>query len=261
MVVQRLVSAIAVLALILFIPALLRAQDVGSITGVVTDQTGAVISGVDVTLQNPQTGQTYKAVTNAIGSYTINLVKPGPGYKMAFAKTGFKTVVISGVYMNVDATRTQNAQLLAGGGRETVEVSAAHQDVTLNTSDATIGNNIQVQYLQDLPVEDRSNPSALFVQQPGTTLDGAVTGARVDQDRVTLDGLDVNDMGTGYFGSIVANAPVDSVQEFRAVQAGYLSAANGGGGGQYDLVTRSGTNSFHGGVVEYHRDTALEAND
>jgi hypothetical protein len=88
-----------------------------------------------------------------------------------------------------------------------------------------------------------------------------VTGARVDQDNVTLDGLDVNDNETGNFGGIVANAPVDSVQEFRGVTASPLSSAGEGGGGQFDLVTRGGTNSFHGAAVEYHRDTDLEANN
>ena len=252
---------IVVLVLVLSISVALKAQDVASITGLVTDQTGAVIPGVDVTLQNPQTGVTYRGATNSSGSYTFNQIKPGPGYKIEFTKDSFKSVVVSGLYLNVDATRVQNAQLDLGGTSETVEVSAANQNVTLDTTDATVGNNVQVQMLNDLPIEDRSSPSALFVQQPGTTLDGSVTGARVDQSRITVDGLDVNDMATGYFGSIVANAPVDSVQEFRGVEAGFLSNANGGGGGQFELVTRSGTNSFHGALVEYHRDTDLEAND
>ena len=237
------------------------AQNVASITGVVTDQTGAVIPGVEVTLQNPETGATYRTTTNDSGSYTLVEVKPGPGYKIDFTRDGFKSVSISDLYMNVDATRIQNAQLSVGMAHETVEVSAADQTVTLDKTDATVGNNFQVEFLNDLPVEDRSNPSALFVQQPGVTLDGAVTGARVDQDRVTIDGLDVNDMGTGQFGTIVANAPVDSVQEFRGVSAGFQFTAAGGGGGQYELVTRSGTNTFHGALVEYHRDTDLEAND
>jgi len=239
----------------------LAAQDVASLTGVVTDQTGAVISGVEVNLRNPQTGVAYKTVTNGAGSYTFGQIKPGPGYIIEFKHDGFKAAVVSGLYLNVDATRVQNAQLSPGGLRETVEVSAANQTVTLDTTDSTVGNNFQVQFLQDLPVEDRSSPSALFVQQPGVTLDGAVTGARTDQDRVTVDGLDVNDMATGQFGTIVGNAPVDSVQEFRGVAAGDLPTAAGGGGGQYELVTRGGTNTFHGALVEYHRDTDLEAND
>jgi hypothetical protein len=258
---RRAASGIAVLGSILSISALLQAQDVASITGVVTDQTGAVLPGVNVTLENPQTGVKYTTTTNELGSYTINQVKPGPGYKIEFEREGFSGVVIFGVYMNIDSTRTQNAKLALGKASETVEVSAASENVTLDTTDATVGNNFQVEILNDLPVQDRSNPSALFVQQPGVTLDGAVTGARTDQSRVTVDGLDVNDYGTGEFGAIVGKAPVDSVQEFRGVSAGDLSSEAGGGGGQYSLVTKSGTNSFHGALVEYHRDTDLEAND
>jgi hypothetical protein len=261
MVARHAISGLLVLAVVLVISSHSNAQHVASITGVVTDQTGAVIPAVSVTLENPQTGISSTTVTNGEGSYTFSQITPGPGYKIVFNHRGFKDVVVSDLYLNVDATRVQNAQMSPGGSRESIEVSAATQMVTLDTTDAMVGNNFQVQFLNDLPIEDRSNPSALFVQQPGVTLDGAVTGARVDQDRVTLDGLDVNDMGTGYFGTIVGNAPVDSVQEFRGVTAGFLSGAAGGGGGQYELVTRSGTNSFHGAVVEYHRDTDLEAND
>jgi hypothetical protein len=257
-----LIAAIfTVVGLLAAMPARAGAQAVASITGVVTDQTGAVIPGVDVTLKNPETGVIYKTTTNDSGSYTLNEVKPGPGYQIQFGREGFKAVLVSGIYMNVDNTRVQNAQLNLGTTIETVEVSAANQNVTLDTTDATVGNNFQVQVLNDMPVQDRSNPSALFVQQPGVTLDGAVTGARVDQNRVTVDGLDVNDMATGVFGYIVGRAPVDSVQEFRGVSAGFLPDAAGGGGGQYELVTKSGTNSFHGSLVEYHRDRTLEAND
>jgi hypothetical protein len=259
--VRRSVSLLVLLAALVSLPAVLFAQDVASITGVVTDQTGAVVPSVDVKLSNPQTGVVYKTVTNAQGSYTLTQIKPGPGYKIEFAHKGFKAEVVTGLYMNVDATRTQNSTLSAGADVETVEVSAASQTVTLDTTDSTVGNNFQVQFLNDLPVENRDSPAALFTQQPGVTLDGAVTGARVDQSRVTVDGLDVNDYATGEFGAIVANAPVDSVQEFRGVTAGFLSGAAGGGGGQYELVTKSGTNSFHGALVEYHRDTDLEAND
>ena len=120
--------------------------------------------------------------------------------------------------MNVDShAHSERPNERSERTTETVEVSAASQNVTLNTTDATVGNNFQVQFLNDLPIQNRDSPAALFVQQPGVTLDGAVTGARVDQSRVTVDGLDVNDMATGQFGAIVGNAPVDSVQEFRGV--------------------------------------------
>ena len=230
-------------------------------TGEVTDTSGASIPGAQVELVNTATSATYKAVSNGSGSYTLANLPPGPGYKATFTAKGFRPEVISGIYLNVDATRTQNAKLQVGGDSQTVEVSASNENVTLNTTDATVGNNFEVQFLNDLPIANRDSPSALFYQQPGVTLDGAVTGARVDQTNVTLDGLEVNDNATGSFGAIVGNAPVDSVQEFRGVTAGPLSSAGQGSGGQFELVTRSGTNKFHGALVEYHRDTDLEAND
>jgi len=261
MVVRRWVSGIVCLVLILSISTVLQAQDESSVTGVVTDQTGALVADVNVSLKDPQTGVEYKGTTNSAGSYTVNQVKPGPGYRIQFEHAGFKTVVISGLYLNVNATRVQNAQLIIGGTRETVEVSAASETVTLDTTDATIGNNFQVEALNDLPIQLRGSPAALFVQQPGVTLDGAVTGARTDQNRVTVDGLDVNDYATGEFGAIVGNAPVDSVQEFRGVAGGFLPSEAGGGGGQFELVTKSGSNTWHGSVSEYYRDRGLEAND
>jgi len=240
---------------------LLLAQDVASLTGLVTDTSGALIAGATVELVSTTTNATYKTTTNSQGSYTLANLPPGPGYTATFSREGFESVVMTGLYLNVNATRTQNAKLPVGGASSTVEVSATNQNVTLNTTDATVGNNFEVQFLNDLPIANRDSPAALFTQQPGITLDGAATGARVDQDNVTLDGLDVNDLVTGNFGAIVANAPVDSVQEFRGVTAGQLSSSGQGGGGQFDLVTRSGTNRFHGALVEYHRDTDTEAND
>jgi hypothetical protein len=249
------------LACALLVSMQLKAQDVASITGVVNDQSGALIPNVNVNLTNSGTGATYEGVTNAEGSYMITNVRPGPGYKLTFTSTGFKSKVVTDIYMNVDVTRTQNARLDVGGSSSSIEVSASADQVTLDTTDATVGNNFEVQFLNDLPVANRDSPAALFYEQPGVTLQGAVTGARVDQTNVTLDGLDVNDEATGNFGAIVANAPVDSVQEFRGVTAGPLSNAGQGGGGQFELVTRSGTNQFHGALVEYHRDTDLEANN
>jgi hypothetical protein len=239
----------------------LWSQNVASLTGTVTDTSGAAIPGATVELVNTTTNASYQATTNATGSYTFTSLPPGPGYKLTFSSTGFRSVDINGVYLNVDTTRTENAKLPVGSQTQTVEVSASNENVTLNTTDATVGNNFEVQFLNELPIANRDSPAALFYQQPGVTLDGAVTGARVDQTNVTLDGLEVNDNATGQFGAIVANAPVDSVQEFRGVTAGPLSSAGQGAGAQFELVTRSGTNKFHGALVEYHRDTDLEAND
>jgi hypothetical protein len=243
----------------------LNAQDHSAIAGTVTDPTGAVVPGVQVTLTNPSTGSAYRAVTSSLGAYMIQNVSPGPGYKITFEGAGFKPVTITDLYLNVSATRTQNAQLVVGAAAQSVEVSAATQNVTVDTTDATIGNNFEVEMVNQLPVQIRDTPAALFTMQPGVSEDSngehSVTGARTDQSHVTLDGLDVDDRGTGQFGIVTGNAPVDSVQEFRGVTAGQTANFDSGGGGQFQLVTKSGTNRFHGALFEYHRDTDLEAND
>lgn len=248
------------LLLAFFVPVALHAQNVSSVNGTVQDATGAVIPGVQIDLTNPATGVTFHAKTNSEGTYRFTDIPPGPGYQLTFTHSGFSPLVIKGVYLNVAAARTQNAKLMAGAN-VTEEVTANSQLVTIDTEDATVGNNFQVEKMNDLPVQSRQSPGALFTLQPGITLSGATTGARVDQDDVTVDGLDVNDFGTGNFASIVANAPIDSVQEFRGTTAGFTAQSGPGGGGQFQLVTRSGTNHFHGNVNEYHRDPSTQAND
>jgi hypothetical protein len=143
-----------------------------------------------------------------------------------------------------------------------VQVSGGNEAVTLDTTDATIGNNIDVEQLNGLPIYDRTaGIQTLFYQQPGVDSNqGAVTGARIDQTEITVDGLDVNDIATGQFGAIVGQAPVDSVDQFTGSVAGLGSGSGTGSGGQFDMVTKGGTNKFHGNVNEYHRDTSTVAN-
>jgi len=123
---------------------------------------------VQVTLTNPSTGVKYQAVTNAEGSFTINEARPGPGYTATFSHTGFQSTSVTGIYLNVSSTRTQNVQLTVGNVVQTVAVSAADQGVTVDTSDATVGNNFQVQFLNELPIANRDSPAALFTQQPAS---------------------------------------------------------------------------------------------
>ncbi len=268
---QPTLKYLAALAFVLTPVASLLAQETSaSLAGTVTDSTGASIPGATVLLVNPATGQKYTAITSGNGSYTISNVTPGQGYKETVSHAGFTAEAISGMALSVATTRTQNVTLTAGGVNETVEVSATNQDETLNTTDATIGNVVQVDSLNELPVQFRDSPSALFYQQPGFTQSGSATGARVDQNRITLDGLDVSDQALGGVANadgpavstalIAGNAPVDSVEEFRGTTAGLTANDAVGGGAQFALVTKGGTNKFHGNINEYHRDTDLEAN-
>jgi len=242
--------------------------------GEVTDQSGAEVPGAVVTLRNPSTGAKYTQTTNATGFYRFAEIPPGQGYEATFTAKGFNPVVVNGIYLTVGTTRTQNVTLTVGARAEAVEVTATNSEVTIDTTSATIGNTFDVVALNNLPVQQRNDPTALFTMQPGVTDTGAVTGARVDQNYITLDGLDVNDFATGgavqnnsgsgvssgFEGSIVGHAPVDSVEEFHATVGGSEAATGPGSGGQFQLVTKSGTNKFHGNVNEYHRDPSLVAN-
>ena len=145
----------------------LNAQDVASVTGIVTDTTGAVIPGARVVLLNTATNITYTAETNEVGSYTIVHAAPGPGYRMTFSHDGFTPSVVTDVYLNVNSTRNQNAHLTVGSTIQTVEVSAASETITLDTTDATVGNNYEVQMVNELPVQIRDTPSALFRDPAG----------------------------------------------------------------------------------------------
>src|SRR5215472_17950100 len=142
---MRRLIAIAGLVFLALLSQGARAQDVASVTGVVTDSTGAVIPGAKVVLLNTATNLTYTGETNEVGSYTIVNVPPGPGYKITFSRDGFAPTVVTDVYLNVNTTRTQNARLTVGTATATVEVSAANESITLNTTDSTVGNNYEVQ--------------------------------------------------------------------------------------------------------------------
>ena len=213
---MRIMIARLTLSVILIAPcAILLAQDNSSMTGVVTDTTGAVIPGTVVTLSNPSTGVTFIQTTDDLGSYRFPSVPAGTGYKVSFTHGGFSGAEFSDITLSVAVTRTQSAGLKVGGASTTIAVSAGNDTVTLNTSDATIGNSIDVQQLNDLPVYDRtSGISTLFYLQPGVDSNqGAVTGARIDQSEVTVDGLDVDDVATGQTFFLTTPAPVDSVQQ------------------------------------------------
>jgi hypothetical protein len=262
---RNLVSKVALLLIVLSSTALLNAQDSASMTGVVTDLSGAVIPGTTVTLTNPSTGVKFTDTTNSQGSYRFPNIPPQTGYVTAFSHAGFSTFTVGNIALQVGITRTQNATLQAGTNVQ-IDVSAANQDVTINTTDASIGNNFSVELLDDLPVQDRATGlQTLFTLQPGYAAGtGSFVGARTDQNSVTLDGMDVNDIAAAptitNSGSIVAFAPVDSVQEFRGVVTGLGANLGTGGGAEFQLVTKDGTNTFHGDLNEYHRDTSTVAN-
>lgn len=256
------IARLALVAFFFSAPAMLRAQNAASLTGVVADASGAVVPGVTVILSNKLTGAKFTQTTGKDGSYIFSNVPAADGYTAVFSHDGFASLAVDHLFLGVGKTRTLDEKLGVASSTETVAVSAANQEVTLNTTDASIGNNIDVDELNELPVYDRTNgASTLFNLQAGVDFSsGAVTGARIDQTEVTLDGMDVNDIAAGSTFAIVATAPVDSLEQFGGTVAGLVPAVGTGSGAQFQLVTKSGTNKWHGNINEYNRITNYVAN-
>jgi carboxypeptidase family protein len=269
-----LVGSMLTLVALSILCAPLAAQDVASLTGVVTDASGAVVNDVTVRLVDTKTNASYETKTSGVGAYTFSNLPAGPGYKLTLSKQGFSTVTVPDIYLAVSTMHTQNVKMEVGEVAVTVEVKGTGSSVSLDTTDASVGNSVDMGMVHEMPIQIRDTPLALVAMQPGAVTlgegshddpngsrDGTVTGARSDQGNVTLDGLDVNDFGTGQALIAVGNAPVDSIQEFHVETANPLSAEGRGSGAQINLVTKSGTNLWHGSAYDYNRNTSFEAND
>src|SRR5262245_1462481 len=253
--------------LVALFPVVVLGQQTSSVTGVVTDSTGAVIGGVDVKLTDTKTAAEQTTKTNEQGVYTFVKVAPGSGYKLTFTVQGFDTVEVTNVTLGVGITETRNAQMSGGQVTNTVAVTSSGER-SLNTTDASIGNVIGPRKLQELPIQFRNSPAALIGLQAGVIGDnvgtaninrvGSVTGARADQGNITIDGIDANDQATGQFAATVGNAPIDSIQEFRTVSTNPGALDGRSSGGQVQMVTKGGSNAFHGSLREFNR-TALTA--
>jgi len=249
-----------------------RAQDVASLTGIVTDKDGGTVSDAVVKLVDTNTGANYATKTGDDGTYRFLQLSPGPGYTLTINKDGFQTVNISNLYLPIATTTSRNVELAVGALKETIEVKA-EGSVSLNTTDSAIGNNFDLRAVADLPSEFRDDPAALLRLQPGVvsaqggtnadpsgSRDGSVAGARADQNNITVDGIDATDFAIGQAFATQAAVPLDSVQEF-STQVGNPTAAYGrGSGAQTIITTKSGTNVWHGAAFEYNRTAATEAN-
>jgi hypothetical protein len=266
------------LAILCSLPIVTKAQGTASVTGTVTDASGAAVPGASIKLTNTREGTTFFAKTASDGSYRIVDVPPGPDYALTVTKDSFQTFVLNGVYLPVATPTTEDVQLVLGAVSQTIEVTA-QGSVTLNTTDATIGNNLDMHAIANLPDEFRDDPSALLRLETGVisaqanagnaivsnmdpnhTRDGSVAGARADQNNIFVDGIDATDFAVGQAFTTQAAIPVDAIQEF-STQVGQPSAGYGGrSGAQTVIVTKSGTNDWHGSAFEYNRTAATEAN-
>jgi hypothetical protein len=235
-----------------------------SLRGVIKDPTGALVPGARITLLDKATGKMLNAVSASNGFYELVQIPPAT-YTITVSASGFgDQSKIAELLVNQPAT--VDFMLTVQASTVTVDVSAIAQ--TLNTTDASLGNSADNALIQALPSETRNVPDLLSLQ-PGvlylpTTSDsrtGSVNGVRSDQGNVTLDGVDDNDQVNGYAFFGVLRETQDSVEEFRVTTANPNADQGRSAGAQVSLVTKSGTNKFHGAAYEYNRPTITVAND
>jgi Carboxypeptidase regulatory-like domain/TonB dependent receptor len=278
-VISKLVVSVLSLCVFLLVPiGTAKAQSVGSVTGTVTDSSGAAVPGASITLQDTRNGTSYSAKTAGDGTYRIEDLPPGPGYTLTVKKDGFQTFVLNSLYLPVATATTQDVRLELGTVAQTVEVTA-EGSVTLNTTDAAIGNNLDMHAVESLPNELRDDPGSLLRAEvgvisaqassgnaissnldPNHTRDGAVAGARADQNNIFVDGIDATDFAVGQAFTTQAAIPVDAIQEFSTTVAQPSVALGGRSGAQTIMTTKSGTNDWHGSAYEYNRTADTEAN-
>ncbi len=247
-------------------------QATTSLRGTVTDKSGAIVSDAAVTLTNLDTNQTRATRSTAGGVYELVSILPGR-YKLTVAAKGFRTYVEPAVILQVSLPATANVQLEVGAAAETVEVTG--EAPLLNTTDASLGHTMGDQAIEQLPLRAEQMPLLLSFQ-PGVvytgdqdaqlasntdTRGGAVNGERSDQNNITLDGVSVNDEFNGYAFTGVLPSTQFSVQEFRVTTSNYGASEGRSAGAQIEMVTKGGTNKFHGNLYEFNRNTVGEAND
>jgi hypothetical protein len=245
------------------------AQSTGAVSGRVTDPQGLALPGVTVTIANPSTGETRRVVTNDTGRYQITALPPGR-YSLTLEISGFRQVVFEGLVLTVGGDIRQDAQLEISAVTARVTVQA---DATiLNTTTASVGNNMNEFTIKMLPIE-AANVVQLLSLQPGAvfipttnnnTTDpryGAVSGARSDQQNVTLDGVDVNDPQLQAAFTSAVRVTQEALQEFRVSTTNYGAEVGRSSGPQVSLITKGGTNRFAGSGYWLLRRTSTSTNE
>ena len=240
-----------------------------SLRGTVTDPQAAVVGGADVMLVDPATAFSRTQKTDDHGVFQFLQIPPGT-YAVSVGAAGFTTSRKENVVLQVNTPATLNFVLRVGAATTTVEVQGEAPPV--NTVDASLGNPFDSNQILAIPSEGRNAVELLSLQagvtyvgnQVDTAADsrgGAVNGARSDQTNITVDGLDNNDQLLGNAFTGVLRIPMDSLEEFRVVTTNSNADSGRSSGAQVSLVTKSGTNQFHGTAYEYNRSSLGTAND
>ncbi len=265
----RLLSA-AILGLLCAVSVFPQASQTGGITGVVSDASGALVSGATVDVINESTGKSERTVTTTSdGGYSITLLKPG-GYRLEITAPNFKKAVVTAVQVRIGETARQDVTLEAGRIEETVNVEATTS--LINPSSAVTGQPLTAETLRTLPL---ASPNFLFLMSlsAGTaseptdvrtagrgTADMNVNGQRTSNNSISLEGINVNDFNLAHFDTVPLPNP-STLEEMKVSTSLYDASQGSKGGGAMGLVIKSGSKDYHWEGYWSHRNDALNANE
>ncbi|HEY0758710.1 MAG TPA: carboxypeptidase regulatory-like domain-containing protein [Acidisarcina sp.] len=242
----------------------------GTITGSVTDSSGASLPGARVTVTNTATNATYTATTSSTGSYSVAQLPVGT-YDVRISMANFKEALVKGVEVHVSTNTEANAALEVGSTSQQVTVTA--EDVQVQTTSAEVGEVISGTQIRELPLNGE-NFMGLVTLSPGVSgandfngrdkgltggADFSVNGNPYTNNLFLVDGVNNNDMGSGR--TILVYPSVDTIAEFKMIRNSYGPEYGQASGAIISINTRSGTNQFHGGFFYSGRNDALNAND
>jgi Carboxypeptidase regulatory-like domain/TonB dependent receptor-like, beta-barrel len=235
----------------------------GSIQGIVSDAQGGAIPGADIKVVNKLTGQTFTTLSNELGRWDLPAM-PSATYSVSISLAGFRTAVIDNVKVDAGVPARLNATLEVGSVTDQVSVETGAE--VLQTESATVQSTLVGQQLHELPFTSR-NLTELIVTQPGSVTPGvprstSVYGLPQSALNVTLDGINIQDNSNkssdGFFNAIFPRA--DAIEEMTISSAAAGADSNAEGALSMKMVTRSGTNAWHGGVFEQHRNQLFNSN-
>ncbi|MBP1597740.1 MAG: Cna domain protein, partial [Acidobacteria bacterium] len=258
-------------------PLQAQTASTGTVLGMVKDPSGAIVPGAGVELIDTATQLVRTTVTNEAGRYTFTAVRPGT-YSVTAAASGFQKAVIPSLAVEISKSYTIDFQLKIGQSTEQVVVTAS-AGAELQTLDATVGDTLGGLMLELLPSIDRNVTSLLLLQPSATPVEGEgtrssryggqVAGAQSDQNVYVLDGGNITSGVSGnsdYWNNFNGTSegaiptPSESIREFRVGTTNQMASFSGAGGSQVMLVTKSGTDQYHGSVYDYLQNDNLNSN-
>lgn len=245
----------------------------GELTGLVTDPSGAVISGATLELTNSATGAVRSTVTSSAGVYRFVALPVTGTYTLSIRQSGFKAFKIEGITISVGTTATRDIRLEVGAPSETISVVGSGVEL-VQTTESAVSTLIDSNIWQNMPLEVRSQNAFIDLvagavpdDMTGNTRGASVNGARGGAGNYMVEGVDNNDQGQGGRGQISTADPggastsisPDAIGEYRVITNTFAAEYGKAGGFVTDTVLKSGTNKFHGSLFEYNRIQALAA--